>query len=336
MTSAETNHDAALGCLMGACVGDAAGAVLEFMGRKPNETDVEWAMTMPGGGCWQVAPGQITDDGELTLGLAQSTPFQSEATEATIESVIEAVAARYNAWHESDPFDIGNTTRNAIGGRKAVATVHTKGYAGVMTEAAALYNMQSKSNGSLMRATPLGIWGHRLADAELAAMARADSQLSHPNPSCGDAVACYVIAIASLVRTPGDRQTAFQRARQWATEHANPEVRGWLADAENDIGPAYHPLAGFVRIGFTHAFRHLLLGTDYATAVQETLLGGGDTDTNACIVGGLVGTAGGIKTIPNAMQTAVLQCDTNQGANPRPEFLHPAQIPNLVETLIRV
>ena len=54
----------ALGCLFGASCGDAAGtelcdlelelrrlgAVLEFIGHKPTETEVRWALTMPGGG----------------------------------------------------------------------------------------------------------------------------------------------------------------------------------------------------------------------------------------------------------------------------------------------
>jgi len=44
-----------------------------------------------------------------------------------------------------------------------------------------------------------------------------------------------------------------------------------------------------VKYGFVHAFRHLRLGTPYVAAITETLLGGGDTDTNACIMGGLSG-----------------------------------------------
>ena len=49
------------------------------------------------------------------------------------------------------------------------------------------------------------------------------------------------------------------------------------------------PNTGFVRIAFTHAFRHLRAETAYAEALRERLAGGGDTDTNGCIVGGLLG-----------------------------------------------
>lgn len=40
----------AYGAVIGAFVGDAAGAVLEFSGRKITEQDVEWALKMEGGG----------------------------------------------------------------------------------------------------------------------------------------------------------------------------------------------------------------------------------------------------------------------------------------------
>ncbi|GIQ90092.1 ADP-ribosylation/Crystallin J1, partial [Kipferlia bialata] len=39
--------DAALGSLVGACIGDAMGAYLEFSGR-PEEARVQTAMKMPG------------------------------------------------------------------------------------------------------------------------------------------------------------------------------------------------------------------------------------------------------------------------------------------------
>ena len=67
---ASTSSQAALGALLGAAVGDAAGAVLELLGRAPTEAEVAKALTMPGGGCWKVAPGQITDDTELALAQA--------------------------------------------------------------------------------------------------------------------------------------------------------------------------------------------------------------------------------------------------------------------------
>ena len=79
---------------------------------------------------------------------------------------------------------------------------------------------------------------------------------------------------------------------------------------------------------------HLLLGSDYETAIAETLLGGGDTDTNACIVGGLIGAAVGVDGIPENMRHAVLNCDTTMGQHPRPAFLHPRQVDELIAKLL--
>ena len=90
-----------------------------------------------------------------------------------------------------------------------------------------------------------------------------------------------------------------------------------------------------MRIGFTHAFRHLGLGTSFIEALMETLAGGGDTDTNACIVGGLLGAADGADAIPLPLRQAVLTCDTAKG-RPRPAFLHPRQLPTLVAKMLKV
>ena len=64
---------------------------LEFTSPKPADVDI--AMTLPGGGCWYVGPGQFTDDTELALclghGLAGAAPSAGFPT--------KAVAAQY-AW----------------------------------------------------------------------------------------------------------------------------------------------------------------------------------------------------------------------------------------------
>ena len=322
--------DAALGCLLGACIGDAAGGTLEFLGRPPRADEVRRALTFPGGGVFGLASGQITDDGELTLCLAR-------ALSGTTEFSPEAIATEYAGWIRSRPFDIGHTTASSLGSFRLAPWIETfrrDGYAAAMTAAARGQCGDSKANGSLMRSTPLGIWGWRLPTELLAEYARADSGLSHPNPSCGDAVACYAIAIAALLREGPDRTGAYDTARVWAETHAGEEVRGWLATVFTDEPVPGYPLAGFVRIAFIHAFRHLLRGAGFVEAIERTLLGGGDTDTNACIVGGLVGAACGAEAIPTELRAAVLGCDTQAGRQPRPAFLSTAQLPDLARTLL--
>ena len=319
-----TKRDVGRGCLLGALVGDAAGATLEFLGHKPDDTDVARAMKMVGGGPLHTAPGQITDDGELTLCLAR-------ALAGTSTFSIEKVALEYLAWYRSSPFDIGNATTNGLSGGLAAAPgrVHEG-----MWRAAAAKNADSKANGALMRATPLGIWGGRVTEEDLAAAASADSALTHPNPTCRHASAVYCIAIRHLVRIPGDGAGAFTTAERWAERLHADEIVEWLRLAGADIDVGYVPQTGFVKYGFVHAFRHLHLGTPYVDALRETLLGGGDTDTNACIVGGLVGALHGEADIPRSMSDAVMTCNTAQG-RPRPDSLQTrVQLPRLLDALV--
>ena len=285
------------------------------------------ALAFPGGGCWAVAPGQVTDDGELTLSLLRALE-PGKAYDA------DRVAASYAHWYLSRPFDIGITTRTALSVWKPGFDDDTEGARDAVAAAAAAGSAGSKANGSLMRATPLGVWGAFATTETIVAAARADSALTHPNPSCSDAVAAYSLAIAELVRSGGDRSAALKRVERWAEEEACDEVRSWLEEAARGVIVPYHPLAGFVRIAFTHSFRHLYVGSCFPDALRETLLGGGDTDTNACIVAGLVGAADGVLSIPEAMRNAVLGCDTSLG-QPRPDFLHPRQAPDLVSALLR-
>lgn len=85
--------DRAQGCLLGALIGDATGATLEFLGRKPTEDDLDRALAMTGGGVFRLAPGQITDDGELTLALALAHAL----IDGNGSYDLEKVATRYKA-----------------------------------------------------------------------------------------------------------------------------------------------------------------------------------------------------------------------------------------------
>ena len=119
--------------MLGALVGDAAGATLEFFETDITSDDVAWAMSMPGGGDLQVAPGQITDDGELTLSMARTL-----AACKTFD--LEAIAQNYAKWVESRPFDMGFTTSYSLGSFRDV-DVSQMGYAAVMKQSASkLFN----------------------------------------------------------------------------------------------------------------------------------------------------------------------------------------------------
>ena len=72
--------------------------------------------------------------------------------------------------------------------------------------------------------------------------------------------------------------------------------------------------------------RHLQQGTAYVAALQDTLSRGGDTDTNACIVGGMIGALHGVDAIPADMRATVLGRHVDSPGNARPDFLQPTDL----------
>ena len=68
-------------------------------------------MTMPGMiGPWKIAPGQVTDDSELAMcQLCALSDMQRNQFDAL------KIALMYKLWFRSEPFDIGITTRKALG-----------------------------------------------------------------------------------------------------------------------------------------------------------------------------------------------------------------------------
>jgi ADP-ribosylglycohydrolase len=319
---ANTILNSALGAVLGALAGDAAGATLEFIGRLPTPSEVSKAMSMVGGGVWKTAPGQITDDGELTLALVHALAGSSAYDH-------NRVARWYRKWFLSRPFDIGNATTNALGS----GDLDSPELAETVMQNAQQRNHESKANGGLMRLSALGAWSVNLSLDDAVSAARKDAQLTHPNPSCQWAGAAYVVAIRHLLLHIGDSEGAFCAAEDVLSKSGADEVIGWLKDARKGSLPNFHPSAGFVRIGFTHAFYHLVQQNSYETGVAETLAGGGDTDTNACIVGGLLGALHGANAIPEILRSGVIGCDTQRG-RPRPSWLHTTQIEQLVSGLL--
>lgn len=321
--------DHARGCLIGALTGDAAGATLEFIGRKPSEGEVIRALSMCGGGVFRVAPGQITDDGELILALAR-------AISGAQTFPLESVAAHYRAWYQSEPFDIGNATRTALSALRK----HTENrLAEAMMRCAQNGNAASKANGALMRAAPLGLWSVGKSPAETIEAVCADVRLTHPHSACQWSSVAYVMAIRHLLLHVGDVQGAYVAALDSVTnavDQGSEEVLSWLHDARHANLPAIYSSgkSGFVRIAFTYAFFHLLQRTSYETALKEMLSGGGDCDTNACIVGGLVGARVGLKAIPEVIwHPVVRECDTTRGRE-RPKWLLARDALELAETLV--
>jgi len=289
--------------LVGGMVGDAAGAVLEFR-RYYDEDHVRVAMTMPGGGLLAVGPGQITDDSELMLallhGLRGSHPSAFPA---------EAVAQRYIDWLQSRPFDMGNTTRLAFSARSPSE----------VPVLAAQLNTGSEANGALMRAAPIALWcvKHNMPYTTVAAHARADSRLSHSSKVCQDANAVFCVALAHLLQHLGDYKGAIQQAEMLiSTDDVHPTVAAWMEDSKSMAISSRKcvPNIGHAKHAFTLAMHLLRNSNDYSyeDAIFKVLTLGGDTDTNACICGYVMGALRGLDGIPEYMRRPVLEFDSSK------------------------
>jgi ADP-ribosylglycohydrolase len=281
-----------LRALWGALIGDACGATLEFYPKEITEKDVNHAMTMPGGGMLRVGPGQITDDGELSMALWCVLRNSNPANGYPLEKVAEA----YVKWYDSMPFDIGRTCSIAF---EAIHDQEKEGWTQqsldqVLREIKSM-SSSSEANGAMMRASPNAVWhaihANRLDKpheevAHMAANAASeDARLSHPSAVTRDANAVYVYAITLLLlgSSPSDTITHIEKYTVCDT------VRRWIEESKQPSLGNYKENAGHVHHAFVAALwflRHPFIG--FEEALKMILMKGGDTDTNAAIVGAMV------------------------------------------------
>ncbi len=312
--------DRAQGCLGGQLAGDALGALVEFKSaRDIGRLHPDGLRLLADGGTWNTLAGQPTDDSELALALARSI-VSAGGFEAS------AARAAYQAWFRSGPFDVGGTTSAALG---ASTTMPLDAYLAHVAQACG----KSKANGSVMRACALGILGAGRPDAA-AAWAREDSALTHPNPVCQAASAAFVAAICVAIDT-GSAREALAAARNAAA--GEPEVLTALDAAEHGAPGDFQTHMGFVLIALQNAFHQALHAPSLEEGLVDTVMRGGDTDTNAAIAGALLGAIHGRSALPAQWVQVLLSCRplASAGAHrPRPKTYWPVDFLELAEVLL--
>jgi ADP-ribosylglycohydrolase len=98
------------------------------------------------------------------------------------------------------------------------------------------------------------------------------------------------------------------------------------------VGLHVHETAGFVRVAFRLAFWHCVHTPSWRDAVVDVASRGGDADTNAAIVGALLGARDGASAIPAAWRDRVLAA-TQPGPAAWADAHHPRHLLALVETI---
>lgn len=286
-----------LGCLYGQVIGDALGARYEFkdpyvINRQIQLDIFQNFLSILGGGPFNVDKGQCTDDSEMAFGLIKSILENRGYSK-------EKAAEKYIKWYRSHPFDIGNNTRKALAGATKYDDI--------------LLNNDASSlgNGCLMRISPLGILGVNLSDERLLKYCRDDCAMTNPNSIAVNAVQIYVLAIKYALRCKEDsrqnRELIYRKIREYCKHPIISEIvrRSFRCDPKyilsngKELENAHNKCSGYIGIALQIALTELFHGKSFYDSLVNVMRRGGDTDTNGCITGALLGAYYGTSEIPN-------------------------------------
>ena len=302
----------AQGCLLGQLIGDSLGSLVEFQSPERIRRSYPGGVRdMADGGTFNTIAGQPTDDSEMALLLARSLVSQGTFGR-------EELRRAYVFWLNSGPFDCGFTIQAGLSGHPIP---------------------DSQANGAMMRISPLGIFGANYELAQVAEWARQDAELTHIHPVCKQANALFAMAIAHAVRTGCSTHDLYEMITGWAEEMgARSSLREAIAGAAHSPPEEFIHQQGWVLIAFRNALWQLLNAENVEEGIVDSVMRGGDTDTNAAISGALLGAVHGREAIPERWIETIQGCRPQAGTpgvyKPRPECFWPADALELAEQLI--
>jgi ADP-ribosyl-[dinitrogen reductase] hydrolase len=266
------------GVLLGTALGDALGLPAEGLSRE--EIGLRFGtmdrFRLVG------RRGFVSDDTEQSALVATAL-----ARSGNWDDAVRAFRRSLLGWFARLPFGVGLTTLRAC--LRIAFGMERSGVHGA-------------GNGAAMRSAIIG--AYFFDDARMRSVyARAFAEVTHTDPRAVDA-AIFTSELSALSIGSPDRRTSFgaackvvtDRALSAALERASSlaEERADIARAAIEIGTSGYslhsvPFATFVFLRFGH---------DPMLAIREAVLAGGDTDTNAAIVGAFMGALHGARALP--------------------------------------
>lgn len=297
----EDIRDKIKGALYGVAVGDALGAPLEFMSADQIERRHGRVTEMIGGGWLNVAPGEITDDTQMSLAVA-------EGIVANPDDPTEEVGARFVEWACSGPKDIGGTCSASISGARTMAAKENprtvdkpsfNNWIAASTRTAVMNGQRSGGNGALMRTVYPGLF---YRDRQEAKHEASDiSRMTHWDGESDDACQLYTHIIHGFIQT--EYTAAEEIDKETRDGMKNIILRSTLKDTQYDIGELQgrqgelNP-TGYVVDSMKCAVSFFWHAESFEEAVADAANFGGDADTIAAITGGLAGAFHGYDAIP--------------------------------------
>lgn len=271
--------------ILGAMIGDALGTTLEFStttkAQKILDNYSNFKDGLIGLGQFNLVPGQFTDDTEMALAI-MSVIISAGKYDQTL------VSRAYRYWYLSDPFDIGRTTQQAVSQKSMDA----------MLKAAVMYNSESLSNGFLMRLFGLVGLYYDKSREELLNSIVLDVKLTHGHPEAPYIAMIYGLLLYNAIN--GLSANDIYLLGRKKCKHS-PLVKTIYDAVDNGRDYfVYHnhkyllsqidsQMIGFVGYAFWLLLLSLKKYKSYEMAIINTVRRGGDTDTNACIVGAVMG-----------------------------------------------
>lgn len=292
-----------LGGLWGAVVGDALGVPVEFKLRST--LDEQPVTGLRGYGTYNVPPGTWSDDSSLLLCTLYSLIGPRLDLADLAQRFVRFLDHAYMT-PAGEVFDIGMSTASAIQRLRD----------GAAPEEAGGDKEADNGNGSLMRILPVALRFYRESDTQLAKHAHSASALTHRHPR--SKLACGYISVFAKHLIGGDSpKVAYQRANAFANHHYRVGIweselphfarafSGTLAELRREVVPS----SGYVVHTLEASLWCLLTTGSYEEAVLRAVNLGGDTDTTACVTGGLAGLYYGFTQVPEPWRQALARAE---------------------------
>jgi len=271
----------AAGCLVGLACGDALGGPVEF--RSPSdiaEAFPDGLKDFVGGGWLSLAPGEVTDDTQMTLALARALDHD--------DPTMEMVGTEFLKWFRTQPKDIGNTTRAALERLAAGLPWHRAGE--VVQQAAG--RQGAAGNGAVMRCAPVALryW----QDSEhLIQSSRDSARITHADSRCQWGAVAVNQGIVHLL-TGGSIGDLPEAA---LVDIDEPAVRDAVLTASRRDRSELRA-GGYVLDTLAAAFWSVAHFPTFEGAIVAAVSLGNDADTTGAVTGALAGAAHGLTAIP--------------------------------------
>lgn len=277
------------GGLLGMLIGDALGVPYEFHQPQhlPSVDEIEFNPPASFDRAHLgTPPGTWSDDGAQGLCLLASL-LECGRFDA------DDFARRLLRWYDEGymavdhrVFDVGITTSRALGNLRS----------GTPALEAGPRSESSNGNGGLMRALPLALW-HQGTDEALVNDAQAQSKVTHGHPRSQLCCALYCLWARRVLR---EQSSPYQNAVETLCR-INMEEPEALAEINHLIRPFAEPDvpgSGYVADCLRSA-RMAVEASSFEMVLKQAVLMGHDTDTTACVAGGIAGLRDGVEAIPS-------------------------------------